>query len=132
MTRENPLPYFIEYFDLSDSGACMFKFEEVGDRTEADKISGKELFMEEINLKKTTKPTGYEFVIGYRMLNADNAELGIIEEVYQMPANEIARLTIDNKEVLIPLTEESIVKIDKRKKEAIVRIPEGLLDIYLK
>ncbi len=129
---ENPLPYFIEDFDLADSGACMFKFEDVNDRTEADKISGKEFFIEEINLKKTIKLTGYEFIIGYKMLDADNLEVGIIEEVYQMPANDIARLTIDNKEVLIPLTEEIIIKIDKRKKETTVRIPDGLLDIYLK
>jgi 16S rRNA processing protein RimM len=38
---------------------------------------------------------------------------------------------INEKEVLIPLHEESLLKIDRRKKQVHVALPEGLLDIYL-
>ena len=59
-------------------------------------------------------------------------EIGLIENVYEMPAHALAQVMVDSKEVLIPLMEESIVKVDKRKKEVTVNIPEGLMDIYLK
>lgn len=126
------LPYFIEHAELDDSGSCLFKFEEVNDRTQAERISGKEIFIEEKNLKKNIKLSGYSFLTGYKMLDEMENEIGVIENTFQMPANELAQLIIDKKEVLVPLTEESVIRIDKRKKEATIRIPEGLLDIYLK
>jgi 16S rRNA processing protein RimM len=34
------------------------------------------------------------------------------------------------KEALIPIHEQSLLKIDKKKKQVHVEIPDGLLDIY--
>jgi 16S rRNA processing protein RimM len=34
-------------------------------------------------------------------------------------------------EALIPLHEESLEKIDKKKKQVHVKLPDGLLDIYI-
>ena len=41
------------------------------------------------------------------------------------------RIEINNKEALIPLHEDTIIKIDKKKQQVIVTLPEGLLEIYL-
>ena len=132
MIKNNPLPYFIDDMELSDSGSCLFKFEEVNDRTEATKLSGKEFFIDKKNLKKAPKETGYNFLVGYKLIDSLNGELGVIENIYEMPSNSLAQLTIQSKEILIPLTEETVVKADKKKKEVTVNISEGLLDVYLK
>ena len=41
------------------------------------------------------------------------------------------QLTMNNKEVLIPLNESTLKKIDRKKKEVHVNLPDGLLEIYL-
>jgi 16S rRNA processing protein RimM len=38
---------------------------------------------------------------------------------------------VKGKEALIPLHEETILKVDNKKKQVVVELPEGLLDIYL-
>jgi len=43
----------------------------------------------------------------------------------------LCRIEVNEKEVLIPLNESTIEKIDHKKKEVIVELPEGLLEIYL-
>jgi len=39
--------------------------------------------------------------------------------------------SIEGKEALIPLHEETLVSIDRKKNEVHVTLPEGLLDVYL-
>jgi len=50
--------------------------------------------------------------------------------VIEQPHQLICRINLNNKEALIPLHEETIKKIDKKKKEVLVELPEGLLDVY--
>jgi 16S rRNA processing protein RimM len=53
--------------------------------------------------------------------------LEIIEQTHQL----LCRIEIEGKEVLIPLHEETIKKIDRAARQVIVELPEGLLEIYL-
>jgi len=41
------------------------------------------------------------------------------------------QINFGEKEILIPLIDEVIVKVDRKKKEMHIRAPEGLIDIYL-
>jgi 16S rRNA processing protein RimM len=52
-------------------------------------------------------------------------------EVIEQPHQMLCRIEINGKEVLIPLNESTIEKIDGKKKQVKVKLPEGLLEIYL-
>jgi len=56
--------------------------------------------------------------------------LGKILEVIEQPHQVLCRIDLNGKEALIPLHEETIVKIDKKKSQVVVELPEGLLEIY--
>jgi 16S rRNA processing protein RimM len=56
--------------------------------------------------------------------------LSPIEEVINQPHQILLRITLKGKEVLIPLHEESLDKIDHVKKQVHVILPDGLLEIY--
>jgi 16S rRNA processing protein RimM len=43
----------------------------------------------------------------------------------------LCRLEINSKEVLIPLNESTLQKIDHKKRQVLVELPDGLLEIYL-
>ncbi len=68
-------------------------------------------------------------LIGFSILE-DKKLIGIVEEVIEQPHQLLLRTTYNSKETFIPLHEETIDKIDRKKKEIHVVLPEGLLDIY--
>ncbi len=123
-----PIPYFIE--ELNGFGQhFLLKLESVSDRTKAELLRNKELFVTEENVAKFFKENvkGFE---GYLVIDKIIGELGTIDQVNEMPNQFIASLIFKGKEVLIPLNDSTIVKVEKRKKIVHVSLPDGLLDIY--
>jgi 16S rRNA processing protein RimM len=68
-------------------------------------------------------------LLGYSIVENGKA-LGSILEVVEQPHQLLCRIEIDGKEALIPLHEDTLIKIDKKAKQVIVQLPEGLLEIY--
>ncbi|MEM6699798.1 MAG: hypothetical protein AAF599_15455 [Bacteroidota bacterium] len=56
--------------------------------------------------------------------------IGVIEEVIEMPQQEMAVINYKDKEVLIPMNEDFILEILEEEKILKVELPEGLLDLY--
>ena len=54
-----------------------------------------------------------------------------ILELIEKPHQLLCRLDRKGKEVLIPLNEETLQKVNHKKKEVLVELPDGLLEIYL-
>ena len=69
-------------------------------------------------------------LLGYTIIN-NKEPLGEILELIEQPHQLLCRLEIKGKEVLIPLHEESLQKVNHKKKEVLVDLPDGLLEIYL-
>ncbi len=63
------------------------------------------------------------------MINGSE-QLGEVIEVIEQPMQLLCKIMYKEVEALIPIHEESLVKIDKKKKQVHVALPEGLLDIY--
>ena len=68
---------------------------------------------------------------GYKIEDKEKGELGIIENMIVLPEQTLLRILHHNKEILIPVVEEIIVKIDRRGKRVYIDAPEGLIDLYL-
>jgi 16S rRNA processing protein RimM len=80
--------------------------------------------------KKFASKSSPAGLLGYSIIDNNNP-LGEILEVIEQPHQLLCRLEIKGKEVLIPLHEESLQKVDHKKKQVLVELPEGLLEIYL-
>ena len=94
------------------------------------KLAQKEIWIPEPDFKKLAAKTSPGNLLGYIIIN-ENESLGEILEVIEQPHQLLCRLEINHKEVLIPLNEDSLQKIDHKKKQVNVKLPDGLLDIYL-
>ena len=68
-------------------------------------------------------------LLGYLLIN-EGEELAPIEEVINQPHQILLRITLKEKEVLIPLHEATLNRIDHLKKQVHVVLPDGLLEIY--
>jgi 16S rRNA processing protein RimM len=124
------LPWFIESVKIKSDEEIFLKLEGVNTREAAVKLVQKEIWIPEADFKKFSPKTSPGNLLGYTIIN-EKAFLGEILEVIEQPYQLLCRLEMNNKEVLIPLNEDTLQKIDHKKKQVNVQLPDGLLEIYL-
>ena len=99
-------------------------------REAAIRLTQKQVWLPETDFKKFAAKTAPASLLGYTIIN-NKEPLGEILELIEQPHQLLCRLEIKGKEVLIPLHEESLQKVNHKKKEVLVALPDGLLEIYL-
>lgn len=124
------LPWFIASAKIKSDNEIYLWLEGITTREAAVKLTQKQVWLTETDFKKWAAKSAPASLLGYTIINHENA-LGPILEVIEQPHQLLCRLEIQTKEVLIPLNENFLFKIDHRKKQVVVVLPEGLLDIYL-
>jgi 16S rRNA processing protein RimM len=126
------IPYFIE--NLRGGNSVIVKFEEIDSIEAAQKIAKKSIEIRESDLipddqRETEIVESYAYVVGFTIIDEQEGVLGIIDEIVEMPQQEVAVLQYNNKETLIPLNDAFVSSIDETKKEILVNLPEGLLSL---
>lgn len=124
------LPWFIESTKIKSEEEVYLKLESIDSREAAAKLSQKEIWIPETDFKKFAAKSSPISLLGYNIIQQTKS-LGNILEVIEQPHQLLCRLEIGGKEVLIPLNESTIQKIDHKKQEVTVTLPDGLLEIYL-
>src|SRR5215510_5799162 len=109
------LPWFIESTKIKNAEELYLKLESVNTREAAVKLTQKEIWLPEPDFKKFVAKTAPGSLLGYSIIN-DATELGQILEVIEQPHQLLCRLEIEGKEVLVPLHEEFLNRIDHAKK----------------
>ena len=128
--KKSFLPWFILSATIKNEEEVYLALEGVNVREAAIKFIQKELWVPEIEFKKFAAKSSPVNLLGYSIIN-EKQNLGVILEVIEQPHQLLCRLEIKSREVLIPLNESSLIKVDHKKKEVQVQLPDGLLDIYL-
>ncbi len=128
--KDEMLPYFIEYTKIKSDKEIFLKLEGINTKEAAQKILQKEVWLTEEDFEKHAGKSAPISFVGFRLLDKEN-DLGEIAEVIEQPHQVLCKIFIHGKEALIPLHEETLKKIDKKKKLLFVELPDGLLDVYL-
>jgi 16S rRNA processing protein RimM len=71
-------------------------------------------------------------LIGYTIIDRIKGEIGIIEAIEDTTENILFVISYKNTELLIPVVEKFIEKIDDRRKAIITQLPVGLLELNRK
>ncbi len=66
--------------------------------------------------------------MGYTVISDKDTVIGLVQEIWDLPANEVLRVLQDDREVLIPLVDEVIKEIDHAGCRIVITPMEGLLD----
>ena len=128
--KESFLPWFIESVKIKSDEDIFLKLDGINTREAAMKLVQKEIWVPEADFKKFSTKTSPGNLLGYIILNKEKS-LGEILEVIEQPHQLLCRLEIKGKEVLIPLNDDTLQKINHKKKQVNVKLPDGLLEIYL-
>ncbi len=69
-------------------------------------------------------------LIGLSVVTDEGEVLGILEDVLQTGANDVYSVkTAEGKEILLPAIGDCILRVDLEKKEMLVHVMDGLLDL---
>jgi len=123
------LPYFIESVSIKSEEELLIKLEGVHTKEAAKKIIQHEVWLSEEDFMKHAAKSTPIFWVGFQLLD-DGKKIGEIKEVIEQPHQILCRIDWNGKEALIPLHEQTLEKIDNKKKEIHVKLPDGLLDVY--
>ncbi len=128
------VPYFVE--EIRGSGAMILKLEEVDDRDAAYGLQSREVFLREEDIlsdaaREIELPEGltYGHLVGAQIIDQHSGPVGVIDEVLDMPQQEMAAVQYKGKLVLIPLNERFIKAIDGKSNTVEMDLPGGLLDM---
>ena len=124
------LPYFHEISVIKNDSETIIKLEGIATKEAAAILLQKKVWLTKTDFDNLVSKVAPVNLIGFIVLN-NNKRLAEVEVVIEQPLQVLLQLTMQNKEVLIPLNEQTLLKIDRKKKEIYVSLPDGLLEIYL-
>jgi 16S rRNA processing protein RimM len=107
----------------------ILKFKGVNDRTSAESFSGKFIYIPEEELMPLPEGSFYVHdLIGLKVFDTNGRKIGIIADVWLLPANDVYVVESKGKEILIPAIADVVKKIDLEKKVVIIEPIEGLIE----
>ena len=125
------LPWFVEGTRIKSENEVYLKLESSDTREAAAKLARKDVWLREEDFKRLSAKSAPANLLGYIIFDG-HERLSEILEVIEQPHQLLCRLELNQKEVLIPINDDFLKKIDHKKKEVIVELPEGLIDLYIK
>jgi 16S rRNA processing protein RimM len=123
------LPYFVESSKAKDHEETFLKLEGIDTKESANRLTTKNAWLLDEDFRKLAGKTAAISLLGFHLIS-EGDDLGPIEEVIEQPHQVLLRIDLEGKEALIPLHAETLDKIDHKKKQVHVTLPDGLLDIY--
>jgi len=128
----NLVPFFIEKCYLHKSNLLRIRFEDVSTEQDADRIMGSHLYLPlEFLPKLSGNKFYYHEIIGFQVMDKDHGYIGIIKGVNDSVSQALLEVEKDSKQLLIPVADNIIDKVDRDNKTLYVTTPEGLVDLYL-
>lgn len=130
--NKNLIPFFIEKSSLQKSNLLRLKFEEITSEEDADRILKKELYLPLSFLPELQDDQFYfHEIIGFKVTDKSFGEVGVIKGVNDTTAQALFEIERDGKEILVPINDDFIAKLDKPNKTLHLDVPEGLIEMYL-
>jgi 16S rRNA processing protein RimM len=125
------VPFFITEFSLQFRNSVALKLEDIDNSDQAQKLIGCQVYIPESE-KIADKEEEFKIsaLSGFEVTDEKAGYLGKINQILELPQQNIMQIFQGKKEILIPLNEDFIIKIDVKKKSIRISAPEGLIEFY--
>ncbi len=125
------IPYQIQNINFKGNKTHI-KFEDIDNTEKADFLGGYSLYLPLSMLPKLKGNNFYYHeIIGFEVEDKTQGPIGTIQNVIDQSAQAIFQIDKDGTEILIPIADDIITKVDRKKKKIHIVAPEGLIDLYL-
>lgn len=125
------VPFFISELTLRGDNSVTVRFDDIETQDQASEFVNCSVYSTSVIIseKSDTKALVNSFT-GYRVIDKKLGLLGTITGFLDITDNPLFKIKKSGKEILLPVTDEFIMEVDKEKKTITVQTPEGLIDIY--
>lgn len=127
--KDSFIPWFVVESKAKTADEIYLKVEGVNSKEAAQRLTRKKVWLKTEDFRKLAGKSSPIALIGYLLIN-EGEELATIEEVIEQPHQVLLRISLNGNEALIPLHDETLDKIDHKKQQVHVTLPDGLLDVY--
>lgn len=129
--EQSLVPWFIEHINIQHDRAQL-KIEDIDSPEDARRFIGKEVYLPLGKHKRTSgQAHHYMEFIGFKAIDKNHGAIGIVEDILDRPEQKLIRIMKDEKEILVPLSEDMIIGVDKQARELHLNTPAGLIELYL-
>lgn len=131
--KNSYLPYFIQSLKIQKNGEGIISFEDVKNDEEANALVGCTVHAPVSELPPLKDGQFYFHELnGSKIVDEKLGELGTITEVFDTEFQSIVSFDHQGQEVMFPLHEDLYDRFDRSSATLFTRLPDGLLDAYLK
>lgn len=124
------LPFFIEESLLQKGNQLRVRFEEVENEQDADAILKCDVYLPNKFLPKLTGDKFYfHEVLNFTLEDVNFGKVGTITSINDSTAQPLFVVDRDGSDILIPMIDDFIKKIDRENKIVLVETPEGLIEM---
>ena len=124
------VPFFFEEYRFKNDTTALFKFQRMDSAEAVQILLGAEVFFP-VKLAEEAEDAelSWNYFVGMTVKDAKAGVLGEITAVDDSTINTLFQIEGPKGEILVPAQEDFIQDIDHQKREILMEIPEGLLDL---
>lgn len=129
---KNLVPFFIEKSSLQRSELLRVKFEDVDSEEDADSLLKCPVYLP-LELLPELGDNQFYFheITGFEVEDVNFGHVGTLKGINDETPQALFEINRDGVEILVPVNDEFIEKLDKPNKKLVLRVPEGLIEMYL-
>jgi len=130
--KKKLIPYFIESIHFEKNKANL-KLEDVDTIEQAERFLNANIYLPlELLPKLRGNQFYYHEVTGFNVHDKQRGDIGTVSRIIEVPNNPLFSIDHEGTEILMPMADEIILKVDRKARIIYIKAPEGLIDLYLK
>ena len=129
--QEELVPFLVTSLKVRNRQQVVVQFQDV-DAATAPSLVDAELYLPLSMLPPLTGNRFYYHEIkGFEIVDENGQSVGVWTDVLEYPHQSLFKIDHQGVEVLLPIVDELIRRVDREARRIVVSLPEGLLDVYL-
>lgn len=130
--HKNLIPFFIEKSSLQKSLLLRVRFEDIENEEEAEHLLKAAVYVPLTQLPELADDQFYfHQVLGFTMVDQHFGEIGELQHINDSSPQALFEIDREGKQILVPVNDDFIVRVDKPNKKIHLNLPEGLVEMYL-
>lgn len=127
-----PVPFLISYIQPCDNTSAVIRLADTETADDMEEYVGLKVMIENPSTNKPVKSLSITYDIqGFVVSDTKKGNIGTANKFLNYGDNVVLQIFQGKKEILIPVNENIIKKINRKSKIILVNCPEGLIDLYL-
>ncbi|MBT8461835.1 MAG: ribosome maturation factor RimM [Gemmatimonadetes bacterium] len=111
-------------------GGLLLRFQEVSDRTAAERLQGRELAVPQEELRQLEEDEFFlHDLVGYAVVRVSGEPVGDVVTSYETGAQLLLGVSAGGDEILIPFGRQLVTEVDRDARRIVIDPPPGLLEV---